>query len=437
MKRKPSTTCFHRPLATAALGLLLASAPWAAPKFQVLHAFGASGDGGGLWTSVTLDRKGNLYGATSGGGTYNGGTVFRLTPHPNGNWTETILHSFPSSQDDGGDPNGGMVQDSQGKWYGTTRLGGAYHYGAVFDLTHGAGGWEESVVYSFGADFGDGGEPTAGLAMDAAGNLYGTAQNGGYYNGGTVYELAPSSDGWNETVLHEFNGNQGDGAGPFAGLVLDASGNIYGTTRGGGAHGQGTVYELQPTSSGWQEAILHSFNADGKDGVVPGWGALALDEAGSIYGTTGGGGTHTCLPRGNEGRVGWPQAGRTPAIGDCGTIFKVSKNAQGVWKERILYSFRKGATGSGPGAGMVRDKAGNLYGTTIYGGSPSCACGVVYRLAPGKHGSRWKYTVLHTFYGYDGAEPDANLILDAKGNLYGTTATGGIHGAGVVFKVAP
>jgi uncharacterized repeat protein (TIGR03803 family) len=117
-------------------------------------------------------------------------------------------------------------------------------------------------------------------------------------------------------------------------------------------------------------------------------------------------------------------------------VYRLAQQANGTWKETILYDFQQGATGYGPGGGVARDNAGNLYGTTIYGGSPQCGCGVVYKLAPNKHG-QWKYTVLHTFRGSDGAQPDANLILDEKGNLYGTAATAGPYGAGVVFEVTP
>src|SRR5208337_3980851 len=383
------------PLAAIAASLLLMQATWAAPKYKVLHAFGEGTDGGGLWSSVTLDKKGNLYGATSGGGKHGYGIVFKLTPHTDGRWAETVLHSFKNGDPDGSEPNGGLIQDALGNWYGTTNRDGAYHGGTVFELTPGLRGWTVGVLYAFGEQGGDGYAPTAGLVMDGSGNLYGTAPD----PWSTAFELTPGPDGWDETIMHHFGVKKGDGAGPYAGLILDAAGNLYGTTRGGGSYTVGSVYELYHTSDGWREAVLHSFNNNGEDGYTPGWGALLMDSLGRLYGTT--------------------EVGGVPGYG---TVFKLTKLADGRWKETILYNFKNGPTGWGPGAGVVMDKSGNLYGTTIYGGS--VGCGVVYKLAPDPKG-KWIYTVLHTFMGYDGAQPDANLILDDKGNLYGTTATGG------------
>jgi len=411
MKANGSKTSLSRALASALLAFVLCAPAGAAPRYKVLHAFGKGKDGGGLWSPVTLDKKGSLYGATSGGGTHGQGIVFQLLPHPDGVWHEAILHSFPSSPEDGQGPNGGLIQDASRHWYGTTAGGGADHTaGTVFQLTHGAGGWKESPIYSFGTQHEDEGQPWAGPIMDGSGNLYGTTRT-------TAFELAPGADGWHERVLHRFGIENGDGSAPYAGLILDPGGNLYGTTRYGGTgcggEGCGVVYELSPTLGGkWKETILHRFDDNGKDGAVPGWGALFMDGSGRLYGTTENGGSGTGF----------------------GTVFRLTPNAEGHWQETILYSFESSG-GSGPGAGVVMDKVGNLYGTTIYGGS-ACGCGVVYKLAPGPEG-KWKYTVLHTFQGYDGAQPDANLILDNQGNLYGTTATGGTYGAGVAFELTP
>jgi uncharacterized repeat protein (TIGR03803 family) len=401
-----------RVLALAVVALTVCAAGHAAPRYKVLHAFGAGKDGAGLWGSVALDKKGNLYGATSGGGAYGQGIVFRLTPRPGGNWTESILHNFPSSLHDGEGPNGGLLQDDSGIWYGTTAGGGAYYLGTVFQLKHGSGGWVENILYSFGTHSDDGYEPAAGLAMDKRGNLYGTAPQ----PWSTAFELTPGSGGWDETIMHHFGVSKGDGAGPYAGLILDAVGNLYGTTEGGGnecgSSGCGTVYELSPEPNGkWKEAVLHRFDNNGHDGFTPGFGTLVLDGSGSLYGTTAGGGC-------------------------CGgVVYQLTPGASGRWNETILYDFKGGSKGFEPGAGVVMDKAGNSYGTTIYGGS-GCDCGVVYKLAPTRSG-KWKYTVLHTFVGSDGAQPRANLILDDKGNLYGTTITGGAYGGGVVFELTP
>jgi uncharacterized repeat protein (TIGR03803 family) len=401
------------PLATAIAFLVLTAAltttVWGAPKYEVLHAFGASKDGAGLYSGLALDRQGNVYGTTSGGGPYGYGTVFQLTPHSNGTWTEAILHSFKNNGQDGDDLNGGLILDAAGSLYGTATLGGGpYKYGTIFKLTPGLGGWTLTVLHRFGFNK-YGCCPQASLVMDNAGNLFGTA--------GAAFELSADADGWKETLLHDFTGENGDGFGPYAGVILDAAGNVYGTTERGGSGDVGIVYRLRPSSGGWKESVLHSFGAFHDDGQIPGVGALVSDASGNLYGTTSQGGRNTCVDVG------------------CGTVFKLTPGAKGDWKETILYNFTDGANGAEPDAGVVMDKAGNLYGTTSAGGS-SCGCGLIYKLAPGSNG-KWTYTVLHRFTGYDGAGPNANLILDDKGNLYGTTTTGGAGGYGVAFQLTP
>jgi uncharacterized repeat protein (TIGR03803 family) len=352
---------------------------------------------------------------TTGGGLYGWGTAFELSPGSNGKWNESILHSFNRNGQDGYESTANLTFDAAGSLFGTTAYGGSYDAGTVFELSPSSDGWTENVLYSFGSHGNDSFEPYAGVAIDSAGNLYGTSRF-------SDFEVRPESGGWKESVIHDFTRRHGDGGGVYAGLILDAAGNLYGTTEGGGAYNAGTVYELHPTlSGGWKEHILYSFCPGGSpciDGGRPGLGVLAMDGSGGLYGTTLGGGANWC------------------SFGSCGTVFKLTRGAHGQWKETVLYNFRKGATGFGPGAGVVRDQSGNLYGTTIYGGSSQCGCGVVFKLAPQKSGM-WKYTVLHAFIGSDGAQPDANLTLDSKGNLYGTAATGGTYGYGVVFEVTP
>jgi uncharacterized repeat protein (TIGR03803 family) len=393
-------------LAVLAITLSPFVGAWPASKYKVLHAFGAGKDGGGLWGSLVRDSRGNLYGTTSGGGTYGQGTVFELRSGSNGRWSETVLHDFPSSSDDGQGPTSNLIVDAAGNLYGTTRGGGGpYKVGTIFELTpQSKGSWTESILYSFGTHSNDAYAPYAGLVIDDVGNLYGT--------GHSVFELLPDSGNWREKVIHRFT-SQHDGDGPFAGVILDAAGNLYGTTEGGGTHEYGTVYMVQHTSSGWKEQVLHNFPAFPQDGQVPGVGALVIDGSGSLYGTTDVGGAFR-----------------------YGTVFRLTLGSDGRWKETILHGFKPDVDGYEPSAGVVRDHAGNLYGTTIAGGSPQCDCGVVYKLAPTAKG-KWTYTVLHTFSGYDGAQPDANLILDSQGNLYGTTATGGANGGGVVFELTP
>jgi uncharacterized repeat protein (TIGR03803 family) len=380
-----------------------------AASYKILHSFIGT-DGTGPWGGVALDRKGNLFGASASGGNlsecngYGCGVVFELRPQSNGKWTEAVLYRFDSHGNDGYTSYGGVTMGSGNHLYGTTYAGGSHHVGTVFKLTHGASGWAESVLYSFGTRSDDGGEPTAGVAMDNAGNLYGTART-------IAFELYPGTDGWKENVLHRFV-KQGDGGGVFAGVILDSTGSLYGTTEGGGADNGGTVYEVQHTSSGWKEKVLHSFHLSQTDGNTPGWGSLFMNGSGSLYGTTRGGGC-------------------------CGgVVFKLTPDSSGRWKEALLHNFQKGATGFSPNAGVVMDKAGNLYGTTDYGGG-FCDCGVIYKLAPGPNG-KWTYTVLHTFgIGNDGGVPEGNLVMDGEGNLYGGTVLGGAYGGGVVFELTP
>jgi len=390
--------------------LVLTTGPcaWSTPKYKVLHAFGAGKDGAGLWSSVLFDRKGNLYGTTSGGGSHGVGTVFKLTPHADGKWTETLLHNFNGN--DGGGVFGGLVFGAAGDLYGTTQVGGgSYTYGTVFEMKPSSNGWTFSVIHRFGQKDPANG-PYGGVVMDQPGNLYGV--------GGWAFELSPGSEGWKESLLHAFDCQHGDGCGALARPIPDAAGNLYGTTEHGGNQrcggGCGTVYEVQHMTDGtWKETLLHDFYTFRGDGAGPGVGALVIDSAGNLYGSTDGGGS-----------TGY------------GTVFKLTPGTDGHWKETILHNFAGDANGGFAAAGVVRDQAGNLYGTTIAGGSAQCGCGVVYKLAPAGNG-KWKYTVLHRFTGYDGAEPDANLILDRKGNIYGTTATGGAGGFGVAFEITP
>jgi uncharacterized repeat protein (TIGR03803 family) len=238
--------------------------------------------------------------------------------------------------------------------------------------------------------------------------------------GGSVFSLTHQPDGkWKETILSDFP-HDGD-ANAHGGPVFDPAGNLYGNTFGGGTHNAGIVYELESQpNGGWKEQTLHNFPAFAGDGQVMSLGVALIRDAkdGSLYGVTSQGGRYTC---GNAG---------------CGTIYRLSRRADGSWHETILYNFVGGSLGSGPGGGVVMDKYGNLYGTTVYDGSTNCGCGVVYKLSPGPK-DKWSYSLLHTFIGTDGAQPDASLILDDKGNLYGTAATGGPGGAGVAFEITP
>ena len=344
--------------------------------------------------------------------------------------TETLLYSFKNNGTDGVDPEAGLIADAAGNLYGTTRFGGTYNYGTVFELSpKTGGGWAEKVLHSFNIDGVDGNVLAAGLVIDAAGNLYGTTQRGGAYAYGVVFELSPRKGGaWTEKILHSF-GNGLDGEVPVAGLIMDAAGNLYGTTQYGGAHAVagvgGTVFELRAKAGGgWIEKILYSFADNGRDGYEPVTG-LTFDGAGNLYGTTIYGGTD-----------------RVHCNLGCGTVFELRPAASGSWIESILHSFAGGsADGAGLFGGLVIDAAGNLYGTTYEGGTGACpfgavSCGTVFELTPAGSGN-WTET-MYSFDDADGFSPQASLILDSSGNLYGTTLYGGAYSeAGTAFELTP
>jgi uncharacterized repeat protein (TIGR03803 family) len=305
---------------------------------------------------------------------------------------ETLLYSFAGA--DGSFPVCELIGDNAGNLYGTTQTGGAYNLGTVFRL---APDGTETVLHDFGKKTADGRNPVAGLLADAGGNLYGTTQDGGRAGFGTVFKLAPDGT---ETVLHSFGKDSGDGRYPLSALVSDSGGNLYGTTLSGGARLAGTIFRISPRG---HETVLHEFGTRDGDGQAP-LGGLIIDRSGTLYGTTGGGGTS-----------------------DAGTVFKL---AAGV--ETILYSFTNGDDGAGPNATLMADDAGNLYGTAQSGGKNRA--GVVFMLTP-----EGKESVLHTFGRKlrDGRFPMAKLVADSGGNLYGTAQNGGPANNGIVFMLAP
>ena len=389
---------------------------------KILHNFdtnkldGLSPSGG-----LLFDSAGNLYGTTFGvrGGF---GAVYELTPTASGFWNETTLHIFSFA--DGVSPNGTLIFDAVGNLYGvaaggglgtgtrcTNRAGGC---GTVFELSPSASGWTETVLHDFTHNI-DGANPRGGLVMDAAGNLYGTTTAGGGNSGvdfGTVFELSPMADGeWMETILHIFknNGHQ-DGLEPNGSLVFDAAGNLYGTTVVGGSIGFGTVFELSPQIDGsWQETILSNFAGQG-DGLEP-FSGVIFDASGNLYGTTSSGGT-----------------------GSGGTVFELSPSLDGSWTKTVLYNFSNENEGSVGMGSLTLDGSGNLYGATE-GDSCGHGCGAIFELS--NSGGLWTKTTLFRFDGKDGDNPYASLIFDAAGNLYGTTAQGGSKEEGTVFELVP
>jgi uncharacterized repeat protein (TIGR03803 family) len=272
---------------SAALVAALLLATHAAAQETILYNFiGGRVGGSDPEGAPIFDAAGNLYASTCFGAEYNHGSVVELTPAGDGSWTETVLHVFTARGTDGHCPRGSLVLDSAGNLYGTTDLGGAYNLGTVFELSPSAGGsWTETLLHHFGSGH-DGVSPIAGLIFDATGNLYGTTIAGGAYSSGTVFELSPTaSENWTENILHSFHHDSSDGIEPAASLTFDTFGNLYGTTAFGGSYNLGTVFELTPGVDGaWTEITLYSFGAD-KDGKNP-YSSVTFDAAGNLYGTT-------------------------------------------------------------------------------------------------------------------------------------------------------
>ncbi len=274
-----------------------------------LYRFGGGSDGANPYSAdLVFDQAGNLYGVTYNGGvgTCSGGcgTVFKLTPS-GGSWTETLLYSFTQGGD-GQHPWGGVIFDQSGNLYGTTVYGGANGKGTIYELTPSGSGWTESIIYSFtgGAD---GANPYAGLIFDQAGNLYGATGSGGSGVGGTAFELAPSNGGWTFNLLYSFTGASGQFAGgPVASLAFDSAGNLYGTTHGDGAYNFGAIFKLAPASGSWNYTSLHDFTG-GDDGGYP-RSNITFDKSGNMYGTASQGGT------GSSG----------DCYGPCGVVWEIN-----------------------------------------------------------------------------------------------------------------
>ncbi len=420
-------------LAATTLGLAVSAQ---AQTETILHNFNNAATGGFPIGGLLLDAAGNLYGTTAEGGSLSYckpvgcGLAFRLSPS-SGRWQESVLRDFPNSAQGSA---AGLVEDAAGNFYGTTVSGGIVTgclgfnltgCGTVFELSPTpTGQWKRTLLHAFtgGAD---GAVPYASLVLDAVGNLYGTTGFGGSdFTGcpsigcGVVFKLSPNSGGdWTESVLYSFTcGTDACERDPQAPVTFDAAGNLYGTTLYS-TLGFGSVFELSPTTSGpWTETVLHRFS--GADGINP-LGGLIFDPAGNLYGTTiYGGNLADCSKSG------------------CGTVFELSPIAGG-WMESTIYAFTAGKDGHNPSSGLVRDAADNLYGTTQTGGIHNA--GIVFELSPGSGGT-WTKKILHSFAGSttDGAYPNRGpLILDATGNLYGATEVGGTYNVGVVFKITP
>jgi len=321
------------------------------------------------------------------------------------------VYSF-SGGADGGNPATRLTFDSAGNAYGTTAAGGAFGFGTVFMLTPSG---QEQVLYSFTGGP-DGLSPHGGVTLDGSGNLYGTTVAGGVGGlcagdgCGVVFKLTSSGGSWSESTLYNFKGLN-DGFGPGGGLVFDQAGNLFGTTPDGGAHSAGVVFELSPTKYGWKQKVIHAFTG-GRDGSTGSLGLLLLDATGNIYGVS---------------ELGGPQG--------AGAVYELSPTPRGPWKVNVLYDFKGMPDGANPYGGLISDAAGNLYGTTYFGGQ--AGMGTVFQLTPGPNG-KWQENILYSFQGgTDGSLPTTTLIFDASGVLYGTTSTGGRPSCdcGTVFKL--
>jgi uncharacterized repeat protein (TIGR03803 family) len=396
----------------------IAAQPAKAQTFQVLYNI-AGGENGELPNGgLAMDRAGNLYGTTATGGAQSCycGIVFMLKRSVHG-WTFNPIHRFTGGSD-GSYPQATVVFGPDGALYGTTG-GGGHGYGTVYSVrpkptacTTALCPWSETVLYKFLGGPSDGYLPTDEVVFDQEGNLYGTTSRGGSHSNsctygggdcGTVFKMVPSNGGWTESLLYSFTGAD-DGSNPYAGLTLDAAGNLYGTALINGANSGGTVFQLTPSGSGWTEKTLYSFNPQGNGGYEP-LNGLIFDPQGNLYGGTPTGGA-----------------------GGAGTVFELTPLANG-WSFNLLYSFFGGE--SGAAGNLLMDSAGNLFGTaySLY------TNGLIYKLTP-SNGS-WTYTVLHQFNGQDGQHPSGAIIMDAQGNLYGTTFSGGKYNWGVVWEITP
>jgi uncharacterized repeat protein (TIGR03803 family) len=364
----------------------------------------------------------------------------------------TTLYNF-TDLSDGGFPEAGLTLGSGGSLFGTTSTGST-GWGSVFEMVPSNGGstWTEVTLYEFtgGAD---GGDPVAGLVIGTSSVMYGTTYYGGAHGYGTVFQLAPSKAGvWTEKVLYSFAGGS-DGAYPAAGLTLNSSGVLYGTTYGGGAPGFGTVFELIPSqTAGWSEKVIHTF-LGGTDGMNP-LANLSLSSTGTLYGTTYQGGQYTVTNDPTDGCTT-----TTPCIVDAwGTVFELTPIGGGNWTETVIYTFTGGTDGGSPESGLNIGASGALYGNAFWGGNITACpvgdypqgCGTVFQLMPPTGGGTpWTETVLYAFTGHspDGSHPYGNMGLNSSGELFGSTFSGGANvevcfpeaytGCGTIFYVKP
>ncbi len=385
----------------------------AAVRETVLYAFAGEPSGGGPVGDIVMDAAGSIYGTTEVGGEacfLGCGTVYRLIRQGLA-YVEQDLYVFTDGLD-GSVPLSGLVSDHSGALYGTTFQGGIAGAGSVFKLTPTASGYAMTTLYDF-RNKGDGACPYVGLTIGPHGELFGTTQSGGPNFVGTAFELVPGRSGYRERLLHTF-GSGKDGTFPESPLTAGAHGTLYGTTDGGGTYNQGTVYALTPSPSGYIETILYSFSGTklGRDGSGPS-ARLTVDARGVLYGTTELGG-----------------------YDNKGVVFKLTPTGSG-YAESVIHHFDGLRGGAIPTTGVTLGKNGVLYGTAEWGGHHAeCfrRCGIVFRLTPSSSG--YRFAVIHLFSGSNGENPAGRFLPDGNGGFFGTAATGGAGGEGVVFHLS-
>jgi len=442
MKIQNARTCLRAALLLA-LAVLGGNILAQAQTLTTIHSFtGASGQGEYPYPygRLPFDNNGALYGTTAGGGTAYNGTVYQLAPpaEQGGAWTENVLYRFAGGAD-GRQPSMGVAFDHIGNLYGTTQFGGNVQAcgggcGTIFELsppTQPGGQWTHTVLYTFEGSF-DGQYPGE-LLFGANGALYGTTNSGGTpgvlchsssrikFGCGTVFEFTPPAEkggSWTKTVLYTFPGFAHDGTGPDAEITFDSQGNLYSTT-GGGTKGYGTVFLLTPPSGSgaWTETVLHDFTG-GSDGGYPG-GTVTLGANGVLYGT----GSYSGVAN------------------SSGVVFQLTPPEQsgGAWTETVLHTFPafKGDATT-PASTLAIDQNGNLYGTSLFGGSTACylGCGTIFKMAPPVGIGEWTEAILHNL-GNSKQNPNGSIVEFHDGLLFGTTMFLGASDVGTVFTLVP
>jgi uncharacterized repeat protein (TIGR03803 family) len=410
---KPTVSFQSEFLIAAMIVLTLGSVAFAGTE-KTLHSF-TDATGNGPTTGVIFDAAGNLYGTTFEGDSktcnnneFGCGVVFEMSPQANGTWSYNVIYAFTGGAD-GLHPSTQLVFDAAGNLYGATFGPVNTHasYGTVYELSpNGDGTWKFSLLYTFPG--GNGGGQPNWLVIDGSGNLYGTAQEGGSFGQGIVFELSPSSGAWKFSLVHTFTGCQ-DGGLPLS-LAFDAKGNLYGTSELGGLKcspsSGGTIFQLIPnTGGGWHESVLDSFD-DGPSGGAP--RSLIFDAAGNMYGVGSEGGKNN----------------------NTGVVFKLTPGSNGKWSETVLHNFN-GQNGISPQS-LVLGSDGQLYGSTKNGPADF---GLVFELA--NQAGAPENVVYEFTGGTDGNQPQGPIILDQAGNIYGTTGNGGANDVGAVFEITP